>query len=140
MRRQILNPASTGATTYMPKKGIRIGMLTMDREFFSTGVIGTLRSKKIQFLMPQQRGQKASKRPQASLRQAKECSLTTHPDFQCCRQGTGEVYTDHLEKGGQKGKKSNPRMTDIPKPRTDASEFWHCICCKEPTLAKPRQR
>ena len=34
------------------KKGIRIGMLTVDREFFSTGVIGALRSKNIQFLMP----------------------------------------------------------------------------------------
>ena len=34
------------------KKGIRIGMLTVDREFFSTSVIGTLRSKNIQFLMP----------------------------------------------------------------------------------------
>ena len=34
------------------KKGIRIGVLTVDREFFSTGVIGTLRSKNIQFLMP----------------------------------------------------------------------------------------
>ena len=34
------------------KKGIRIGMLTVDREFFSTGVIGTLRSKNVQFLMP----------------------------------------------------------------------------------------
>ena len=34
------------------KKGIRIGMLTVDREFFSTGVIGTLKSKNIQFLMP----------------------------------------------------------------------------------------
>ena len=34
------------------KKGIRIGMLTVDREFFSTAVIGTLRSKNVQFLMP----------------------------------------------------------------------------------------
>ena len=34
------------------KKDIRIGMLTVDREFFSTSVIGTLRSKNIQFLMP----------------------------------------------------------------------------------------
>ena len=34
------------------KKGIRIGMLTVDREFFSTAVIGALRSKNIQFLMP----------------------------------------------------------------------------------------
>ena len=34
------------------KKGIRIGMLTVDREFFSTGVIGALRSKNVQFLMP----------------------------------------------------------------------------------------
>ena len=34
------------------EKGIRIGMLTVDREFFSTGVIGTLRSKNVQFLMP----------------------------------------------------------------------------------------
>ena len=34
------------------KKGIRIGVLTVDREFFSTDVIGTLRSKNIQFLMP----------------------------------------------------------------------------------------
>ena len=33
------------------KKGIRIGMLTVDREFFSTSVIGTLRSKNVQFLM-----------------------------------------------------------------------------------------
>ena len=34
------------------KKGIRIGMLTVDREFFSTSVIGALRSKNVQFLMP----------------------------------------------------------------------------------------
>ena len=34
------------------KKGIRIGVLTVDREFFSTGVIGTLRSKNVQFFMP----------------------------------------------------------------------------------------
>ena len=34
------------------KKGIRIGMLTVDREFFSTGVIDVLKSKNIQFLMP----------------------------------------------------------------------------------------
>ena len=34
------------------KKGIRIGVLTVDREFFSTAVIGALRSKNIQFLMP----------------------------------------------------------------------------------------
>ena len=34
------------------KKSIRIGMLTVDREFFSTGVIGALRSKNMQFLMP----------------------------------------------------------------------------------------
>ena len=34
------------------KKGIRIGMLTVDREFFSTVVIGALRSKNIRFLMP----------------------------------------------------------------------------------------
>ena len=34
------------------KKGIRIGMLTVDMEFFSTAVIGALRSKNIQFLMP----------------------------------------------------------------------------------------
>ena len=34
------------------KKGIRIGMLTVDREFFSTSVIGALKSKNIQFLMP----------------------------------------------------------------------------------------
>ena len=34
------------------KKGIWIGVLTVDREFFSTGVIGALRSKNIQFLMP----------------------------------------------------------------------------------------
>ena len=34
------------------KKGIRIGMLIVDREFFSTGVIGALKSKNIQFLMP----------------------------------------------------------------------------------------
>ena len=33
------------------KKGIRIGMLT-GQGIFSTGVIGTLRSKNIQFLMP----------------------------------------------------------------------------------------
>ena len=34
------------------KKGIRIGVLTVDREFFSTAVIGALRSKNVQFLMP----------------------------------------------------------------------------------------
>ena len=34
------------------EKGIRIGMLTVDREFFSTGVIGSLKSKNVQFLMP----------------------------------------------------------------------------------------
>ena len=34
------------------EKSIRIGVLTVDREFFSTGVIGTLKSKNIQFLMP----------------------------------------------------------------------------------------
>ena len=34
------------------EKGIRIGVLTVDREFFSTGVIGTLKSKNVQFLMP----------------------------------------------------------------------------------------
>ena len=34
------------------EKGIRIGMLTVDREFFSTGVIGALKSKNMQFLMP----------------------------------------------------------------------------------------
>ena len=34
------------------KKGIRIGVLTVDMEFFSTAVIGALRSKNIQFLMP----------------------------------------------------------------------------------------
>ena len=34
------------------KKGIRIGVLTVDREFFSAGVIGTLRSKNVQFLIP----------------------------------------------------------------------------------------
>ena len=34
------------------KKGIRIGVLTVYREFFSTGVIGTLRSKNVQFFMP----------------------------------------------------------------------------------------
>ena len=34
------------------KKGIRIGVLTVDREFFSTSVIGALRSKNVQFLMP----------------------------------------------------------------------------------------
>ena len=39
------------------KKGIRIGMLTVDREFFSTAVIGTLRSKNVQFLMPATRTQ-----------------------------------------------------------------------------------
>ena len=33
------------------KKGIRIGVLTVDRELFSTGVIGTLRSKNVQFFM-----------------------------------------------------------------------------------------
>ena len=53
------------------KKGIRIGALTVDREFFSTGVIGTLKSKNVQSLCLQ-REQKASKRPQASLRQAKQ--------------------------------------------------------------------
>ena len=34
------------------KKGIRIGVLTVDREFFSTGVIGALKSKNVQLLMP----------------------------------------------------------------------------------------
>ena len=34
------------------EKGIRIGVLTVDREFFSTGVIDILKSKNIQFLMP----------------------------------------------------------------------------------------
>ena len=34
------------------KKSIRIRVLTVDREFFSTGVIGTLKSKNVQFLMP----------------------------------------------------------------------------------------
>ena len=34
------------------EKGIRIGVLTVDREFFSTGVIDALKSKNIQFLMP----------------------------------------------------------------------------------------
>ena len=34
------------------KKGIRIRMLTVDREFFSTGVIGLLESKNVRFLMP----------------------------------------------------------------------------------------
>ena len=34
------------------EKGIRIGVLTVDREFFSTGVIDVLKSKNIQFLMP----------------------------------------------------------------------------------------
>ena len=34
------------------KKGIRIRVLTVDREFFSTGVIGALKSKNVQFLMP----------------------------------------------------------------------------------------
>ena len=34
------------------KKGIRIGVLTVDRELFSTGVIGALRSKNVQFFMP----------------------------------------------------------------------------------------
>ena len=53
------------------KKGIRIGMLAVYREFFSTGVIGTLKSKNVQSLCLQRR-QKASKRPQASLRQAKQ--------------------------------------------------------------------
>ena len=33
------------------KKGIRIGVLTVGREFFSTGVIGALKSKNVQFLM-----------------------------------------------------------------------------------------
>ena len=39
------------------KKGIRIGVLTVDREFFSTGVIGTLRFKNIQFLIPATKAQ-----------------------------------------------------------------------------------
>ena len=34
------------------EKGIRIGVLTVDREFFSAGVIDVLKSKNIQFLMP----------------------------------------------------------------------------------------
>ena len=33
-------------------KGIRIRTRTVDREFFSTGVIDTLRSKNVQFLIP----------------------------------------------------------------------------------------
>ena len=32
------------------KKGVRIGVLTVDREFFSTGVIGALKSKNVQSL------------------------------------------------------------------------------------------
>ena len=35
-----------------PEKGIRIGMPTVDRKFFSTSVIDVLKSKNIQFLMP----------------------------------------------------------------------------------------
>ena len=34
------------------KKGIKIGMMMVDREFFSTSVIGTLQSKNVRFLMP----------------------------------------------------------------------------------------
>ena len=36
----------------MHKERHRIGVLTVDRELFSAGVIGALRSKNIQFLMP----------------------------------------------------------------------------------------
>ena len=44
------------------EKGIRIGVLTGQGVFFSTGVIGTLKSKNVQSLCLQRR-QKASKRP-----------------------------------------------------------------------------
>ena len=65
------------------KKGIRIGVLTVDREFFSTGVIGTLRSKNIQFLMPATRTKgikKATSEFEADKRDAVSQHILTSGD------------------------------------------------------------
>ena len=65
------------------KKGIRIGVLTVDREFFSTGVIGTLRSKNMQFLMPatQTKGiKKATSEFEAGKRDAVSQHILTSGD------------------------------------------------------------
>ena len=59
------------------KKGIRIGMLTVDREFFSTGVIGTLRSKNIQFLMPATRT-KGIKKATSEFEAGKRDAVSQH--------------------------------------------------------------
>ena len=59
------------------KKGIRIGMLTVDREFFSTGVIGALRSKNIQFLMPATRT-KGIKKATSEFEAGKRDAVSQH--------------------------------------------------------------
>ena len=59
------------------KKGIRIGMLIVDREFFSTGVIGTLRSKNIQFLMPATRT-KGVKKATSEFEAGKRDAVSQH--------------------------------------------------------------
>ena len=65
------------------KKGIRIGVLTVDREFFSMAVIGALRSKNVQFLMPatQTKGiKKATSEFEAGKRDAVSQHILTSSD------------------------------------------------------------
>ena len=89
------------------KKGIRIGMLTVDREFFSTGVIGALRSKNIQFLMPATKT-KGIKKATNEFEAGKRGAVSQHVlTSSVAGKEPGGVYADHLGEGGQKGKKSN---------------------------------
>ena len=52
VRREDLLPDTVSKLIdWCAEKGVRIGMLAVDREFFSAGIIGVLKSKNVQFLM-----------------------------------------------------------------------------------------
>ena len=180
------------------KKGIRIGMLTVDREFFSTAVIGALRSKNVQFLMPATKT-KGIKKATSEFEAGKRNAVSQHVLTSSVAGKEPEKFTlIILKREDKKGRKvihafatsipvdvvcgfKRDQMTGAeafveqyrarwsietgyrcvesmrpPEPPAGKSPyacccyshrsfcsthgFWHCICCKETTLAKPRQR
>ena len=81
------------------KKGIRIGMLTVDREFFSTGVIGALRSKNVQFLMPATKT-KGIKKATSEFEAGKTDAVSQHVLTSVLQARNRRSFPDHLGEGG----------------------------------------
>ena len=109
-REELLHDIVSKLVDECTKKGIRIRMLTVDREFFSTGVIGLLESRNVRFLMPVTHT-KGVKKAISEFKTGKRDAISRHVlvSDDADKRQVGD-HTDNVGSEEQKRGKSNPHV------------------------------